>query len=497
VSLTKDRAHHWGVGNWGVTNPYKYVEDSNLVLEHSGTMTNMEAAEYSTDFPGKVAYSMKAMQFDGVDEYLNMGNALAFERTDSFSFSFWFKTAFSAREQMVVAKQIGAVPQGYWLQLGMTSCNIALALSNSWPASALAAYEGTGWWQDGEWHHAVVTYPGDNNPASIKFYVDGIQRPTIPFNDTLAASIVSAADFRVGDRQGDTGTKCFAGALSQVSVYDKVLSAAEVVWMYNSGTPRDLAGVGAPSNLVGWWHMGDGDGLPFVTDHAPIPHNGNCVNVEATDFVYDSPYLAGGLVRSLTFDGIDEYVAMSDVLAFERTDPFSISQWVRFTAVTGCHFVSKLLGGPSYRGYATGVLAGTGLTEFVLLNNNVANVRIAVDSLNPINDGAWHHVVWTYDGSSLAAGCVLYIDGALAPMTVVTDALNATILSASTFGIGARVAGPAWFFTGNMTEVSVYNKVLSLAEVQAMYNAGVPPDLTRLPSAPNLVGYWKMGEEGL
>ena len=42
-----------------------------------------------------------------------------------------------------------------------------------------------------------------------------------------------------------------------------------------------------------------------------------------------------------------------------------------------------------------------------------------------------------------------------------------------------------------------HNKVLSLAEVQAMYNAGVPPDLTRLGSATDLVGYWRVGEEGL
>jgi hypothetical protein len=45
-----------------------------------------------------------------------------------------------------------------------------------------------------------------------------------------------------------------------------------------------------------------------------------------------------------------------------------------------------------------------------------------------------------------------------------------------------------------LDEVAIYNKVLSLAEVQAIYALGHPPNLTELATGPNSVLYDKMGD---
>jgi hypothetical protein len=65
------------------------------------------------------------------------------------------------------------------------------------------------------------------------------------------------------------------------------------------------------------------------------------------------------------------------------------------------------------------------------------------------------------------------------------------------FRIGGRggVGGSNW--PGNLCEVVAYDKELSLAELQAIYNAGVPPDQRRLATVADLVGYWKMGQQPL
>jgi hypothetical protein len=56
------------------------------------------------------------------------------------------------------------------------------------------------------------------------------------------------------------------------------------------------------------------------------------------------------------------------------------------------------------------------------------------------------------------------------------------------------MAGDWNFLSGNVDEVSVWNKELSTPEVAEIYNSGSPPDLDTLSAAANLVGWWRMGD---
>jgi hypothetical protein len=91
-----------------------------------------------------------------------------------------------------------------------------------------------------------------------------------------------------------------------------------------------------------------------------------------------------------------------------------------------------------------------------------------------VNDGAWHQVVKTYNGTAIT----LYVDGvALAPQA----ATRATVMDTYGFGIGAVIAtgatGSGGYFTGTLDEVSVYSTVLSQATISSHYSIGsaTPP----------------------
>ena len=211
-----------------------------------------------------------------------------------------------------------------------------------------------------------------------------------------------------------------------------------------------------------------------------------------------SPPAAGGAVAfngySTLFDGTDELVTMGNVLGFERTDPFTIAGWGKCTGgfrqtVAGKQFnLNSPLNEPAY-GLST---RSNGTLSAAVQSNNQG--RIDVRGSTAINDGVWRHLAMTYNGSSLAAGVVLYINGAVDPPTVFADTLAGSILTAEPFRVGSRGGPQPNPWNGNLDEVAVWDAVLTLAEIAAVYNAGVPADLLLHSRAANLVGWWRMGD---
>ena len=89
-----------------------------------------------------------------------------------------------------------------------------------------------------------------------------------------------------------------------------------------------------------------------------------------------------------------------------------------------------------------------------------------------VNNGAWHHVVETYNGTSL----VLYIDGVALPAQAAT---RATAMDVYGFGIGAVIrpsdGNSGGFFNGSIDEVSFYASVLNQATVTDHFQLGSAP----------------------
>ena len=83
---------------------------------------------------------------------------------------------------------------------------------------------------DGRWHHIVGVY--DGSAKMIYLYVDGIQKT----DRTTLGSVSPLANFYLGwDSHSTEPFRFLVGNINEVGIWDRALSAAEVIALYNSG----------------------------------------------------------------------------------------------------------------------------------------------------------------------------------------------------------------------------------------------------------------------
>ena len=229
--------------------------------------------------------STNSLLFDGVDEFVQIGDvaALQFERTNSFSISAWVQRP-SGGTHTIVAKEDTSAGgyRGYNVYVD-TSNRIVFELISSFSTNLAQVRTRLGYVTNSTWRQVVVTYDGSSTAAGLKIYVDGVERPTDTIYDTLSATILSTANFRIA-RRDDASALFWNGYIDEVAVYDKQLSAAEVLSLHTSlRLPVDHASVGPTANLVGYWRMGEGATFPTIPDDSTNANDGTMTNMEVGD----------------------------------------------------------------------------------------------------------------------------------------------------------------------------------------------------------------------
>jgi hypothetical protein len=215
------------------------------------------------------------------------------------------------------------------------------------------------------------------------------------------------------------------------------------------------------TNVYARWHLNEFAGAA-VPDDSGNNRDGIAANMEDADWV------AAKLNNGLVFDGTNEYVNCSDIANFERTQTFSLVAWIKTSGADGM-IVSRRQAGPTFRGWFFQNAAGQ--IGFGMANNNGTGDRLLVrTTASTFNDNAWHHVVATYDGSSTAAGCHVYVDSNDEALTVFFDALTATIVNTAPCNISGYNNGTdTW--AGTLDEIVIFDKELDQTDVNYLYNS--------------------------
>ena len=115
-------------------------------------------------------------------------------------------------------------------------------------------------------YHIVVTCDRDGTPH---IYVDGVDQ-TLSSSTVTASNINNTGAFNVGAY--DAATLFMNGAIDSLGIWTggRLLTQAEVTWLYNSGSGRiydDIANAADPvavglndAYLKAWWDLGEADG---------------------------------------------------------------------------------------------------------------------------------------------------------------------------------------------------------------------------------------------
>jgi hypothetical protein len=152
--------------------------------------------------------------------------------------------------------------------------------------------------------------------------------------------------------------------------------------------------------------------------------------------------------------------------ALRPTSDVSISVWFRTTATdaeggtpTGAELVSV---GNNYLVRLRGNPVGIEFSKRPAQGGSPVQCRVAQPNAT---DGNWHHLVGT---SSAAEGVRLYFDGVLRCMSDRKDAISYTGAGSDVF-VGRHANGEdQWDFGGNLDEIRIYTRALTLTEVMSL-----------------------------
>lgn len=235
-----------------------------------------------------MSFSTKCVRFEGVGEYVTMGNVLDLASYKPFSISVWLKTT-QAGVGVILTKADATTWQGITLYMGGVG-RVILYIASDITSNDYIAVRTVDAVNTGLWTHIAVT-ADCLSAAGVTFYVNGAPVAVAVIRDTLAGSASNSTDpFRLGIFGDDTSS--YVGRMDELAIYgETLLSAADVAWIFNDGRPRDLLDVSAPAGLMAWWRMGEGDTYPTLLDSTPYAYSGTMTGMTAADIFSDSPDL--------------------------------------------------------------------------------------------------------------------------------------------------------------------------------------------------------------
>lgn len=174
----------------------------------------------------------------------------------------------------------------------------------------------------------------------------------------------------------------------------------------------------------------------------------------------------GGVI---VFDGTNDYVNFSNVLNFERTNPFSINFWIKapvpqyYLAV-----INKLTWAAGAKGWR--ILSnynGSGLAFTITDNHTVTDIYL---NLPGVLDNTWKHCCFTYDGNGNTNGMKAYLNASLTASGGGGN-LTTTTTSNTNLGIFGGDGTDNSYGNGTLANMLVYNRTLSSTEITQNYNA--------------------------
>jgi hypothetical protein len=211
-----------------------------------------------------------------------------------------------------------------------------------------------------------------------------------------------------------------------------------------------------PPDMIGWW-PGDGNANDILGTYHGTPQNG-------------ATFVPGIVGQAFSLDGVDDHVQFGEVLS-GLSGGFTLDAWIQTTATVG----NKAIIAKYWTTGSSWIIrtneSDPRKVDFTVCNPSCesfsADAAQLVSTSN-INDGAWHFIAATFDGTTQR----LYIDGTLEASGTIT---NPAWIDNHHFCIGGfcDASGNSFLtFSGLIDEPEIFSRALSTAEIQAIFNAG-------------------------
>ena len=183
-----------------------------------------------------------------------------------------------------------------------------------------------------------------------------------------------------------------------------------------------------------------------------------------------------------SFDGSNDFMTAPDDASLNVSSGFTVSAWIYLNSLN------------IFQGIASKRdSSGTNFQLYIRSGNILSyyNGSTVYNDTTALSSGVWTHVAVAATSNSSAS---FYIDGSLSS----TLSIGVITSSTSDLYIG-QITGQS-HLNGKLDDLAIFDTALSGADITAIYNSGVPNDLTLAGSydtdrTANLKGYWRMGDD--
>lgn len=214
-------------------------------------------------------------------------------------------------------------------------------------------------------------------------------------------------------------------------------------------------GQSCPSGIEAYLRFEESGGTVFsdeINDHSGVTSSGNPISVSGV----------GEVGSALSFNGVGDKVDIVNSSDFNWTaaDAFSIEFWVKYSELSATTrvMVGRDAASPSTVHWWIGTTTAGKIMWYIRDSNNNA---FSLESPSALNNGEWHHVAATRNGSTL----VLYIDGIPVQTTAsFTGSFNASN-NAIEVGAFSDDGTTKFYYEGLIDELAIYSAALEQATV--------------------------------
>lgn len=231
--------------------------------------------------------------------------------------------------------------------------------------------------------------------------------------------------------------------------------------------------------------LAGGQAIDWSVNEGLVAHyelNGSAANrlkkekATAEKFVGGEPAFGNGkLNQAGQFDGA-AVVEAGNVANFGYYDKFSIAAWISPEDVARGAIVSRMQIGEHSDGYS--FCLHDGKLQINLVKRWLDD-SLRIETIEDIAPGRWTHVAVTYDGSRVADGIKIYVNGRSVKLKSNLDELNQSFTNEYPLRIGG--GGDARKFRGLIDEVRIYNTSLSASEIEILATAATITEIVAVP----------------
>ena len=353
-------------------NPRSYAGTGTTWYDISGNSNNATFV----DSPTYLSVPQPYFNFDGVNDYMRIVRSSSMSPTTGLTQEVWFNYPSVPTTAIFIGLQYGSSSNNSYA-LWKENANFYAGANTSGGAFSYIGM-GTTNIVGNRWYHLVYTYDGSTQNLYLNgtLMTSGSKTGTIQY-DANNTTVLIGADYN-GAGYNTGAAFPHSGKLSQVRIYNRGLSATEVLRNYNAQRKRYFQEENIVTNgLV--LNLDTSNSSSYAgtgTSIYDLSGSGN------TGTITNSPAFSGANGGTLIFDGVDDFIDVPSISSISGN--FTVGIWFYTTASSDIYF-KRLVDFDYVTGFWLGRYASTDTWGGGIIEPN-APYGIYL----PFANGQWH-----------------------------------------------------------------------------------------------------------